>query len=715
MHSLNVGTALCTEKIAGIQLVREKKEEENARLRQETEALRSAPRQRQRREEHIHVNTPSSMSPVSYGELLPEDPDTSAPLPPDRGHDVASDSLVAAESNKIDFHGPTSAIFDGEQSVTRQETLANQADVSVKAQLLAEAARQRQLEPINFRSNKFYLTDIDPSLGMNLLSIFWNRQHATGSIVYRPSFMRDMACRGPYFSPLLLNAMFFHASKNMPGAGGTCAISDNCNPGHKFRQKVEDALFDRETRVLCKSSIPTIQALLLMSDALFSWCDERSLSWHYLGIATNMIIDLGIHSETSTLASRKPLLPEDVEIRRRVFWSAFVLDKVQSIYQGRPARIRDMDSSVPMLFLDEYEELELFDSLGYSEVARKLHLPAHSVSTFVRLCTLSTIADRILATLYTEKSLQRDNDELYRESTALHGQLVQWRESLPEHLKMHFDDEIAGDTSGGLKALPHTLSLILLFHALVILLHRPFVSEGHLSSATRSSAHHAFSICEDAASHIDIVLRRYKKHWCIKSPPYFLSYATYVSATIHVRIAAQRPRAAKAHERLRNCLEILSEHQTVCRAPKRSLDILIRLTQRLGVHVGDAFVCAGDSGGRSSALIDGGASGKEHGHHRHRDTLHEAPSRRLRSQDKINAAGGFSSAAGDSTAAPTFHPDSANAPSTFSSDDLFGQTDSAPHPTDGEMDGLFAGMNFDFDPLFGFDMDQADFLQDITF
>lgn len=135
--------------------------------------------------------------------------------------------------------------------------------------------------------------------------------------------MRDMACQGTYFSPLLLNSIFFHASKNVPGVGGTCDDSDNCNPGRQFRQKVEDLLFSRETQLLCKSSIPTIQALLLMSDALFSWCDERSLSWHYLGIATNMIIDLGIHSETSPLTFKKSLPPEDVEIRRRVFWSAF--------------------------------------------------------------------------------------------------------------------------------------------------------------------------------------------------------------------------------------------------------------------------------------------------------------------------------------------------------------------------------------------------------
>ncbi|KAL6890091.1 hypothetical protein GGI43DRAFT_416368 [Trichoderma evansii] len=683
-------------------------EEENMRLRQEAEALRSASEQSQIREEQIHVDIPSSKGSVRSGRLSTEESNASTSSIYDQGHNITSNGLDDEKSNKIDNNGSMSAMFDGQYAATREAAPASQMDVSIKTQLLAEAAKQRQLEPINFRSNKLGFADIDPSLGISLLSVFWNRQHAIGSIVYRPSFMRDMACQGTYFSPLLLNSILFHASKHVPGVEGTCDVSDNCNPGRQFRQKAEDLLFSRETQILCKSSIPTIQALLLMSDALFSWCDERSLSWHYLGIATNMIIDLGIHSETSPLMLKKSLSPEDVEIRRRVFWSAFVLDKVQSIYQGRPARLRDMDCSVPMIFLDEYEELELFNSLGYSKVARTLDIPTHSGSTFVHLCRLSTIADRILASLYTEESLRRDNDELYKTSLALHSQLIQWRESSPEHLKIHFDNKTTADTM----ALPHTLSLILMFYALVILLHRPFVSEGHLSSTTRSPTYDASSLCENAASNIDTMLRRYKEHWCIKSPPYFVSYATYVSATIHVRIAAEKPPAAEAYNRLQNCLEILSEHQRVCRAPRRSMDILIRLIKRLNVDVGGVIIGTHDSSDQSSSPYDSGALGMYSGYQLNVNAFNKAPSISLRSRDNINAVG---VAATESIKTLTFHPDLDGSSSTFSNNDSFGQVNAASFPTDNGIDSLFKDINFDFDPLFGFDMDQADFLQDTSF
>lgn len=186
---------------------------------------------------------------------------------------------------------------------------------------LANFSWSGQLELINFRSGMLNFDGIEPELGMDLLSVFWNRQHASGSIVYRPSFMRDMANQGPHFSVLLLNAMFFVASKHSPKIVGLC--TDKCTVGMPFRRKIEDILYRSNPQILCNSSITTAQALLIVSDALFSWCDERSLSWHYLGIAINMIVDLGIHSKSAMLTSEQSPLPEDLEIQRRVFWAAF--------------------------------------------------------------------------------------------------------------------------------------------------------------------------------------------------------------------------------------------------------------------------------------------------------------------------------------------------------------------------------------------------------
>lgn len=122
-----------------------------------------------------------------------------------------------------------------------------------------------------------------------------------------------------------------------------------------------------------------------------------------------------------------------------------------------------------------------------------------------------------------------------------------------------------------------------MFNVLVILLHRPFVSDGHLCSTTASVAYDSFLICASAATEIDHILRAYSKVFSMRYSPYFLSYATYVSATIHVRIAAQREPGSEAHRSLQNCLDVLTEHQSLCAAPRRAKRIIESLAKRMGV------------------------------------------------------------------------------------------------------------------------------------
>ena len=143
----------------------------------------------------------------------------------------------------------------------------------------------------------------------------------------------------------------------------------------------------------------------------------------------------------------------------------------------------------------------------------------------------------------------------------------------------------------------------MIFNALLILLHRPFLSEGHLSSVGTSSRDE-FSICESAAVDIDIILQWYKTQWCIKNAPYFLSYAAYASATIHVRAAAQNPRG-EAHRRLQDCLEILSEHQKVCHAPRRALANLLLVIQRLKVNIDSVSVLASRTSECHTSRVEG--------------------------------------------------------------------------------------------------------------
>ncbi|KAF1732927.1 Nitrogen assimilation transcription factor nirA [Beauveria bassiana] len=482
------------------------------------------------------------------------------------------------------FHGPSSVMFDSDNN--RRTSLKHNGhqpllDERLGAQLVANHTKQRHLEMINANSGKLDLDGVDVDLAMDLLSIFWNRQHYEGSAIYRPVFMRDMAANGPYFSKLLLYAILFAASKYAVDDRVRSDPHDPETTGIPFRRRFEEVLVEPGANRLFESELTTAQALLIVANVLLSWRDESSLAWHYTGVAINMIIDLGIHTERHPTQPTSIYKAEKVELHRRVFWAAFILDKIHAIYQGRPARLSGTNISVPILFHDDYDEYEPFQTITFTATPRQLRRPTHSLSTMVELCKLSQIMDKILRELYAEQSQSRTASDILNTSMILHHELKRWRGELPPHLNVR---------RRGLETaviLPHTLAMVSMYDSLVILLHRPFVSEGHLQSASSFIAREALSHCVIAAFEVHDMLQLYKQHFCVKTVPYFMSYATYVSATIHARLASLKSMGSLPGQCLKNCLNVLAEQQTKCLAPRRTLKILKQLIRRLGLRMED--------------------------------------------------------------------------------------------------------------------------------
>ncbi|RNJ55003.1 hypothetical protein D7B24_009104 [Verticillium nonalfalfae] len=150
---------------------------------------------------------------------------------------------------------------------------------------------------------------------------------------------------------------------------------------------------------------------------------------------------------------------EDLEIRRRVFWGAFVVDKIQSLYQGRPVTIKESDTLVPIKFLDTYEEFEHWRPFAYISQSNDYPgSPAYSVSTFTSLCRLSVAMSDILGCIYTERSFSQAATELSKMLETLNAKLSAWKESLPTHL-------IFDPNKSSCIPPPHVLSLHAMYHA----------------------------------------------------------------------------------------------------------------------------------------------------------------------------------------------------------------------------------------------------------
>ncbi|KAM0793011.1 hypothetical protein ACM66B_000503 [Microbotryomycetes sp. NB124-2] len=472
-------------------------------------------------------------------------------------------------------HGPTSAFFD-ESEAASSAAVAPLSDAEIKSRLMTFCAEQRHQEMIALALGNLDFDGVQPELAMHLLALHWNRQHHAFLITYRPLFMRDMAGGGPYFSKLLLNAIYFSVAKFSKRPEVFDDVNDPRTAGLRFLRRVKELLGES----LDKSRIPTIQALLLLSSSLFAlgW---QSAPWVYSGIAFRMLSDLGLlHDWRSRVVQGGDFEPADLEIRRRLVWAAFVFDKIISLYQGRAVTLHEFDVKVPPVFYDMFEEGEVWTPFAFPSTGSYTSSPSYSVSTFTELCSLSVLMGRIINTFYAEHSCPDPLQQL----AAHNKSLAEWSDRLPACLRY--------DPSNAAVPVPppHVLSLYSIYYTLTVLVNRPFLESGHLQ--TGQVAGECWSRCEFAAKKATAILTRYRETYTLSRAPYLIAYGTYIAATIMVRTAAQQGPTSDAARCLKVCMDGLKENADVNTGARKTLAIIESLVKRLNVAVSEDGVAA---------------------------------------------------------------------------------------------------------------------------
>lgn len=100
---------------------------------------------------------------------------------------------------------------------------------------------------------------------------------------------------------------------------------------YQANTQIKDMLLSRAhlllgSELIKGSSVPTAQALLQMSARELAF-GRFSQAWLYSGIAFRMVSDMGLQHSHSSIVSLGSLNSEDLEIRRRLFWSCYFWDK----------------------------------------------------------------------------------------------------------------------------------------------------------------------------------------------------------------------------------------------------------------------------------------------------------------------------------------------------------------------------------------------------
>jgi hypothetical protein len=216
-------------------------------------------------------------------------------------------------------------------------------------------------------------------------------------------------------------------------------------------------------------------------------------------------------------------------MRRRVYWAAYTIDKFQSLYFGRPASLTIIGAEPPQSFLDTYEELELWtpyiDPLGPHLGTTNLYRPqpAYPVTTFQALLRLAEISYDIIQIFYLPHCSKITLDQATRALNDLRTKLDSWLANLPSQIQYDPDKDY---TLPHHQLTPHTT-----FNTLQILLHRPFLPEGHLSHLPVENIPFR-DICTSSALRIYKIARAYEDAFTFQHAPYLFSYALFSAATV---------------------------------------------------------------------------------------------------------------------------------------------------------------------------------------
>lgn len=154
-----------------------------------------------------------------------------------------------------------------------------------------------------------------------------------------------MQFNGPYYSETLLHAIFAHSLHFCHEEIGTVGEIDHSNAGPEFHRRAVFGLYDSLSAG--HIDIPLIQTLLILSTLECAKGDQVQ-AWLYSGMALRMLDELGITDSHGCHESHQ-LSDEDIRIRRRIYWSCYIWDKLVSLFMGRSPALQHSPANPPRM------------------------------------------------------------------------------------------------------------------------------------------------------------------------------------------------------------------------------------------------------------------------------------------------------------------------------------------------------------------------------
>lgn len=290
-----------------------------------------------------------------------------------------------------------------------------------------------------------------------------------------------------------------------------CSPSTDGIDGDKLYAMAESALHHCRN----ESRIDIIQALMILSLRQTGVGDKRS-AFTYAGRAATMALNLGLHLAPTTQSEAG-----DCELRSRVFWNVYVLDKILAEELGRPLFLRYRRSSTPLPSETESDEFEPWPPQSPSSApvpAPVRHITprrGHIMSFFVWTCRMGMIIEDILDLevigppvydSWDRRFIARIDAEqdVWRRAERIAEDLVAWREAMPAKLEVSLDPAIS--------PLPHHVVGLAWYHTARILLYCRFLRRRGHGRGPPSLVDKAHRVCSESAEACIDMLAHLDRH-----------------------------------------------------------------------------------------------------------------------------------------------------------------------------------------------------------
>ncbi|ESZ96994.1 hypothetical protein SBOR_2626 [Sclerotinia borealis F-4128] len=392
-----------------------------------------------------------------------------------------------------------------------------------------------------------------------LFQTYFDCIHPLWPILYKPMYTSfDYTYPSPSIPNVLASAMFAIAAcvdRHQPfrQAFDDAHVTSAAEPHFYFEEALSllqrsNGSNDKTLKNAFTPSIVNCQTLTILALQQHGVA-EYSRAALFCGLASSMAIELRLH---------RPHESDDPqsEIRYRLWWNLFILEKMISCEMGRPVMLRVEETDTPHPSTSEADEFELLPTTMKRQSTPNVHTAGkmRTLSVLVTTIKLVVIMERLSREIYGLFSRRaiRDN-RVFGETKRMEiwSAFQKWEESIEA-------SPLRLDLSNNLTSVPGVVTNYVVMHSGTILLHRPFIARWISNPANTNNSADPLKVCLNSANAICNILEKYFDDFHGLPCDMVFSIFTAASTLLHQTKQPDGGDNAELQRRLKMCIHWLS-------------------------------------------------------------------------------------------------------------------------------------------------------------